>query len=48
MTLGRLPLHALKSGRVFGVAAPPRVRTAREGVAWTFGVDADTYRPEAR
>ncbi|MEV6131077.1 cytochrome P450 [Streptomyces violaceusniger] len=26
--------------------ASPRVRTAREGVAWTFGVDADTYRPE--
>ncbi|MBO3680895.1 DUF6745 domain-containing protein [Streptomyces sp. NEAU-YJ-81] len=32
--------------RTYWLRVPPRVRTAREGVAWTFGVDADTYRPE--
>jgi hypothetical protein len=24
---------------------PPTVRTAREAVAWTFGMTAKTYRP---
>ncbi|MBP2061398.1 hypothetical protein J2Z30_002406 [Streptomyces iranensis] len=32
--------------RTYWLRVPPQVRTAREGVAWTFGVDADTYRPE--
>ncbi|GLZ14241.1 hypothetical protein Acsp04_44760 [Actinomadura sp. NBRC 104425] len=25
---------------------PPHVRAAREGVAWTFGLDEADYRPE--
>nr|WTB11919.1 hypothetical protein OG546_09805 [Streptomyces antimycoticus] len=32
--------------RTYWPRVPPRVRTAREGVAWTLAVDADTYRPE--
>ncbi|PNG91784.1 hypothetical protein SMF913_27249 [Streptomyces malaysiensis] len=32
--------------RTYWLRVPPRVRTAREGVAWTFGVDADAYHPE--
>ncbi|MFB7367826.1 DUF6745 domain-containing protein, partial [Streptomyces hydrogenans] len=24
---------------------PPRTRTAREGVAWTFGLAAEAYEP---
>ncbi|MEV6102212.1 DUF6745 domain-containing protein [Nocardia sp. NPDC051981] len=24
---------------------PPTTRTAKEGVAWTFALDADTYAP---
>ncbi|MEU8826929.1 DUF6745 domain-containing protein [Streptomyces sp. NPDC048636] len=32
--------------RTYWLRVPPRVRTAREGVAWTFGLDADTYAPE--
>lgn len=32
--------------RAYWLRVPPRVRTAREGVARTFGVDSDIYRPE--
>ncbi|WP_449341711.1 DUF6745 domain-containing protein [Streptacidiphilus cavernicola] len=31
--------------RVYWLRVPPRTRTAREGVAWTFGLSADAYRP---
>ncbi|MCP9208160.1 DUF6745 domain-containing protein [Streptomyces sp. NEAU-Y11] len=32
--------------RTYWLRVPPRVATAREGVAWTFGLDADAYAPE--
>lgn len=32
--------------RTYWLRVPPRTRTAREGVAWTFGLDAETYVPE--
>jgi hypothetical protein len=32
--------------RTYYLRVPPRTRTAREGVAWTFGVDESDYRPE--
>ncbi|UXY31700.1 DUF6745 domain-containing protein [Streptomyces sp. HUAS TT20] len=31
--------------RTYWLRVPPRTRTAREGVAWTFGVSAETYAP---
>ncbi|WP_432135408.1 DUF6745 domain-containing protein [Streptomyces sp. bgisy154] len=31
--------------RTYWLRVPPTVRTAREGVAWTFGVDAEQYAP---
>jgi hypothetical protein len=31
--------------RRYILRVPPDVRTAREGVAWTFGVDSGDYRP---
>ncbi|WP_189216344.1 MULTISPECIES: DUF6745 domain-containing protein [Streptomyces] len=31
--------------RTYWLRVPPRTRTAREGVAWTFGLDADAYAP---
>jgi hypothetical protein len=31
--------------RVYWLRVPPRTRTAREGVAWTFGLTAETYQP---
>lgn len=31
--------------RVYWLRVPPGTRTAREGVAWTFGLPADRYRP---
>ncbi|WP_259370552.1 DUF6745 domain-containing protein [Streptomyces sp. SCUT-3] len=34
------------TSRVYWLRVPPATRTAREGVAWTFGVDPDSYRPE--
>ncbi|GAA2105842.1 DUF6745 domain-containing protein [Actinomadura alba] len=34
------------TSRTYHLRVPPRTRTAREGVAWTFGVSADDYRPE--
>uniref|UniRef100_UPI003B9FB2CF DUF6745 domain-containing protein n=1 Tax=Streptomyces sp. NEAU-S77 TaxID=3411033 RepID=UPI003B9FB2CF len=32
--------------RTYWLRVPPRTRTAREGVAWTFGLEAETYVPE--
>ncbi|MEU6841661.1 DUF6745 domain-containing protein [Streptomyces sp. NPDC046716] len=31
--------------RTYWLRVPPRTRTAREGVAWTFGLQADAYEP---
>ncbi|MBL1078639.1 hypothetical protein JK358_29975 [Nocardia sp. 2] len=31
--------------RTYWLRVPPRTRTAREGVAWTFGLTADEYDP---
>lgn len=31
--------------RTYWLRVPPRTRTAREGVAWTFGLDAGEYHP---
>ncbi|HEY8979541.1 MAG TPA: hypothetical protein VIU15_08165 [Streptomyces sp.] len=33
------------SRNVYWLRVPPRTRTAREGVAWTFGLDAEVYAP---
>ncbi|MFE3068396.1 DUF6745 domain-containing protein [Streptomyces sp. NPDC059247] len=33
------------SHRTYWLRVPPATRTAREGVAWTFGLGADAYRP---
>ncbi|MEE1940714.1 hypothetical protein V1L54_15095 [Streptomyces sp. TRM 70361] len=33
------------SRRTYWLRVPPSVRTAREGVAWTFGLEADGYEP---
>ncbi|MGW3726620.1 DUF6745 domain-containing protein [Streptomyces sp. NPDC000851] len=32
--------------RTYWLRVPPRTRTAREGVAWTFGLDEADYAPE--
>ncbi|MBB1243421.1 hypothetical protein GL263_07575 [Streptomyces durbertensis] len=32
--------------RTYWLRVPPRTRTAREGVAWTFGLEAAAYAPE--
>jgi hypothetical protein len=32
--------------RTYWLRVPPRTRTAREGVAWTFGLTADEYTPQ--
>ncbi|ROO89374.1 hypothetical protein EDD29_7064 [Actinocorallia herbida] len=34
------------SVRTYYLRVPPEVRTAREGVAWTFGLTAQEYHPE--
>ncbi|RAY10973.1 hypothetical protein DPM19_33115 [Actinomadura craniellae] len=34
------------SRRTYYLRVPPNTRTARQGVAWTFGVDEADYRPE--
>ncbi|WP_395110698.1 DUF6745 domain-containing protein [Actinomadura sp. SCN-SB] len=34
------------SHRTYYLRVPPRTRTAREGVAWTFGMDESDYRPQ--
>ncbi|GHH93977.1 DUF6745 domain-containing protein [Streptomyces capillispiralis] len=31
--------------RTYWLRVPPATRTAREGVAWTFGLDAEVYEP---
>ncbi len=31
--------------RVYWLRVPPGTRTAREGVAWTFGLSEEQYRP---
>jgi hypothetical protein len=31
--------------RVYWLRVPPWVRTARQGVAWTFDLTEETYRP---
>ncbi|MBM2621098.1 hypothetical protein JIG36_36920 [Actinoplanes sp. LDG1-06] len=33
------------TSRVYWLRVPPTTRTAREGVAWTFGLTADEYHP---
>ncbi|WP_328951615.1 hypothetical protein OG778_32210 [Streptomyces sp. NBC_00184] len=33
------------SHRTYWLRVPPRTRTAKEGVAWTFGLQGDTYAP---
>ncbi|WP_329585947.1 hypothetical protein OG500_34295 [Kitasatospora sp. NBC_01250] len=33
------------SSRTYWLRVPPRIRTARAGVAWTFGVTEEEYRP---
>lgn len=33
------------TSRIYWLRVPPRTRTAREGVAWTFGLTADEYQP---
>ncbi|WP_052852951.1 DUF6745 domain-containing protein [Streptomyces avicenniae] len=33
------------TSRTYWLRVPPRTRTAREGVAWTFGLDAEAYTP---
>ncbi|MFJ8439685.1 DUF6745 domain-containing protein [Kitasatospora griseola] len=32
--------------RTYYLRVPPHIRTARAGVAWTFGVEEDEYRPQ--
>ncbi|WP_280345883.1 DUF6745 domain-containing protein [Nocardia neocaledoniensis] len=36
------------TSRTYWLRVPPTTRTAREGVAWTFGVTADAYEPLAQ
>jgi hypothetical protein len=31
--------------RTYWLRVPPSTRTAQEGVAWTFGLDAEAYEP---
>ncbi|MFB8348473.1 DUF6745 domain-containing protein [Streptomyces niveus] len=33
------------TSRTYWLRVPPNTRTAKEGVAWTFGLDAQTYEP---
>ena len=33
------------TGREYTLRVPPQTETARAGVAWTFGVEADAYQP---
>ncbi|MQY10500.1 hypothetical protein SRB5_06080 [Streptomyces sp. RB5] len=34
------------TSRTYWLRVPPTTRTARQGVAWTFGLDSETYQPE--
>jgi hypothetical protein len=36
------------TSRIYWLRVPPTVRTAREGVAWTFGLEADEYHPQVQ
>jgi len=36
------------TGRRFALPVPPHVTTALEANAWTYGLDADAYKPEVR
>jgi len=36
------------TGREFAIPMPPHIKTALEGNAWSYGVDAETYTPEVR
>lgn len=36
------------TSRIYWLRVPPRTRTAREGVAWTFGLTADEYHPQVQ
>ena len=33
------------SRKIYILRVPPDMRTAREGVAWTFGLTAEQYKP---
>jgi hypothetical protein len=34
------------TSRTYWLRVPPHTATAREGVAWTFGLPADQYHPQ--
>jgi hypothetical protein len=36
------------TGRVYHLRVPPDVTTAREAVAWTFGLRAEEYQPQVQ
>jgi hypothetical protein len=36
------------TGRTFALPVPPEMKTALEANAWTYGIDAEEYRPEIR
>ncbi|WP_236028728.1 DUF6745 domain-containing protein [Paractinoplanes lichenicola] len=36
------------TSRVYWLRVPPSTRTAREGVAWTFGLTPEEYRPQVQ
>jgi hypothetical protein len=36
------------TSRIYWLRVPPQTRTAREGVAWTFGLTADEYQPRVQ
>lgn len=36
------------TGREYMLRVPPATKTAREGVAWTFGLSADGYQPTSQ
>jgi hypothetical protein len=36
------------TGREFALAMPKHVKTALEGNAWTYGIDAESYKIEVR
>jgi hypothetical protein len=36
------------TGSEYMLRVPPTTKTAREGVAWTFGLAADAYQPSAQ
>ena len=36
------------TSRIYWLRVPPTTRSAREGVAWTFGLTAEEYRPQVQ